>query len=290
MGVFLGLCNAQLGFTLLRHVLAQAVGQLLGRVGAGGFDVSGIFGEHHEICQFRVLASVETVEVLLYEGAGHFPGAVGTEVHEQHGVAVIDDALGLAIGPDVGRLHEFVVLATLIGLFQCRHRVVADELGFAQGHGVIGRFHAIPAVVPVHGKIPANDGGYPANAQAFHFRGGFFQRRAGTAWWHVTAIQEGMDVNFFGATGCSQLSGRQNMIFMAVDAARRQQAHQVYGLVIGNSLVDGVAKGLILLEIAIFEIFVDARQALIHHAAGAEIHMAHFGVTHLALGQANKHP
>src|SRR5690554_7983908 len=45
VGVLLGFGNAQLGFALAGHVFAKAVGQLLGRIGAGGFDVCGVFGE-----------------------------------------------------------------------------------------------------------------------------------------------------------------------------------------------------------------------------------------------------
>src|SRR5690554_6821772 len=39
VGVLLGFGNAQLGLALAGHVFAKAVGQLLGRIGAGGFDV-----------------------------------------------------------------------------------------------------------------------------------------------------------------------------------------------------------------------------------------------------------
>ena len=98
-----------------------------------------------------------------------------------------------------------------------------------------------------------------------------------------------MDIDFLGATGCGQFRCCQHMVFVAVNAARRQQAHDVNGLAIGYGFIDGVAQGFVALELAVFEVFVDTGQALVHHPAGAEVHVAYFRVTHLALRQAYKH-
>ena len=61
----------------------------------------------------------------------------------------------------------------------------------------------------------------------------------------------------------------------------------MYGGVLSDGFVDGGAEHGILLQFTVFDGFVDAGKALIHHTAGAEVHVPHFGVAHLAIGQAN---
>ena len=87
---------------------------------------------------------------------------------------------------------------------------------------------------------------------------------------------------------CHANHGEQ-VVLMAVHAAGRQQAEQVQGTARRRSGQTGFAQGRIGLETAIQDVFVDPGQLLIHHAAGAEIHMPDFGVAHLPFGQADLH-
>ena len=118
MGVFLRFSNAELGLALIGHIFAETVGQLLRGVGAGCFDIRRVLGQRHEIRQFGVLLALETVEILLHEGAGHFPGAVGPEIHEQNRVAVVNGAFRLPRCVNTSGHHEFVILAALVGLLK----------------------------------------------------------------------------------------------------------------------------------------------------------------------------
>ena len=80
------------------------------------------------------------------------------------------------------------------------------------------------------------------------------------------------------------------MILMAVNAAIRQQAHDVYSLARCDSFIDCRANGRVFEKLAITDRLSDASEILIHHAACAEVHVAHFGVAHLAIRQADIHP
>ena len=87
---------------------------------------------------------------------------------------------------------------------------------------------------------------------------------------------------FFGG----QAQHREDMVFVAVHAARRNQAKHVQGGVRG--LVDRIAgrdKFRVVEKASIRDRRVDPGQILIHHPAGAQIHMPDFGVAHLAFRQ-----
>ncbi len=98
-----------------------------------------------------------------------------------------------------------------------------------------------------------------------------------------------MDIDFLrAALGC-HFSGRQYVVFMAVNAAGGKQAHQVHSTVAADGFINGGAKYGIFRKTTFFYIFVDACQALINHPASAQVHVPNLGITHLSLGQADKH-
>jgi hypothetical protein len=57
----------------------------------------------------------------------------------------------------------------------------------------------------------------------------------------------------------------------------------------GNGFVNRGANGRVLEELAIADRFGDAGEVLIHHSSGAQVHVADFGVAHLAVRQADVH-
>ena len=82
------------------------------RVGTGGVDVGGVFGQHDEIGQLRFLGAHEAGEIGIDEATSDFTGTVGTEVHEDHGIAVVE---GGGFGTHYAGLDELVVFTALIG-------------------------------------------------------------------------------------------------------------------------------------------------------------------------------
>ena len=85
----------------------------------------------------------------------------------------------------------------------------------------------------------------------------------------------------------SSLRQRRHVILMRMHAARRQQAHQMRGAAALLELGDEVGERLVLGQRAVRDRHIDARQILHHDAAGADIHVADFGIAHLAAGQAD---
>ena len=58
-------------------------------------------------------------------------------------------------------------------------------------------------------------------------------------------------------------------------------------LAVGDGLVHGTSQRRIIEERTVLDRLVDAGEALVHHPAGAQVHMAHFGIAHLSVRQAN---
>jgi hypothetical protein len=75
---------------------------------------------------------------------------------------------------------------------------------------------------------------------------------------------------------------------MAVHAAGRKQAHHVQRAVVLDRLLAGVDQLRVVEEAAAVDRGVDPGQLLVHHPAGADVHVADLGVAHLAVGQADE--
>ena len=83
--------------------------------------------------------------------------------------------------------------------------------------------------VPVHGVVPAADGGDQAHAQLAHFGGQLFDVIQAGGRGHVAAIQKAVDIDFFQLLPLAQLQQGVQMGDMAVHTAIGYQAHQVEG-------------------------------------------------------------
>ena len=88
------------------------------------------------------------------------------------------------------------------------------------------------------------------------------------------------------AGGLGRADQRMNVVFMTVNAAVGQQAHDVQRRVLG--LGDRRAQHRVGGETAVLDVAVDAADVLLHHAAGADVQMADFRVAELAGGQADE--
>ena len=173
MRVLLGFGDAQLSLVVLRHPLAEGIGQGRRRVCAGDFDVGGIFGQHHEV-EFDLFLTGKTVEIGVDEGTGDFTGAVSTEVHENQRIAVFHRGIGLACGTDHGRLHELIIFIASVSGLQTGNGGIGLELALRQGHQIICLLNAVPVIVAVHGVVAANNGSHAAFTESGKF---FFKFR-----------------------------------------------------------------------------------------------------------------
>ena len=98
-----------------------------------------------------------------------------------------------------------------------------------------------------------------------------------------------MQVDLLGAALGRQLGHGDQMILVAVHATVGKQAEDVHRLTRTYGLVDGGTDGRIGEELAVADRLGHPGEVLVHHAAGAEIHVADLGVAHLPVRQADIH-
>jgi hypothetical protein len=113
------------------------------------------------------------------------------------------------------------------------------------------------------------------------------QTRFGRARWRVAAVEEGMHRDVGHAFAARELDHREQVFLMAVHAARRQQAEQVQGAAGSLRRLAGGDQFGIGVEAAVLDRGVHAREVLVDDAAGADVHVADFGIAHLAVRQAD---
>ena len=225
MGIFLGLGEAKLAQAGAGHDLADGVRERRPRhqggeqTGQGDAVIAHAAGAGHG----NPAAALEAVEGGLEQGAEELAHAVGAEVGHQHRVPVAH----AAIAADHARRHELVAFAGGVGLVDGR-RQVGGALAVALGDGLIGARHPLPALVPIHGEVaPAHRGELEPGPARY-----LVQQRlgeaAGALGRSVAAVEEGVETDRHAGLG--QVSGeRRDVPLMGVDAARRDQAHEVAG-------------------------------------------------------------
>ena len=149
----------------------------------------------------------------------------------------------------------------------------------------VGPFDTLPVIITVHGVIAPGDGGHPAATQFREQGPGPLQGGAGAAWRGVTTVEECVQVDSLRASQAGQAQRRENLFFVTVHAAGRQQAEDVNSAACGHRLVDSVTVGRVAIKAAVLDGLVDTGDVLVDHPARTQAHVTHFGVAHLALGQ-----
>ena len=102
----------------------------------------------------------------------------------------------------------------------------------------------------------------------------------------VTAIEKGMDKYLAQSSARCQFQHGVDMIFMAMHPAGRQQPHDMQRSVMLLDMFNSLHERRIAVKAPVLNGCIYPRELLIHHAACADIEMANFRVTHLALRKA----
>ena len=161
MGVLLRFGDAQLGQAQAADILAKNIGEFFAGVRHGDVGHGGVVLRHTHVDHGNEPPlALHVLEILVHEAAGDLSGPVGAEVVENDGVACLDLA---PLGAD-HRLHELVGDPCVIGLLHGLGGVLLEG-ALAVGDGVVGPLHPVPALIPVHGVVPAHDRGDLAHAQ-----------------------------------------------------------------------------------------------------------------------------
>ena len=98
-----------------------------------------------------------------------------------------------------------------------------------------------------------------------------------------------MQVDLLGAALGRQLGHGHQMILVAVHATVGKQAEDVHRLAGTYGLVDRSADGRVGEEFAVADRLCHPGEVLIHHAPGAQVHVADLGVAHLPVRQTDIH-
>ena len=155
------------------------------------------------------------------------------------------------------------------------------------GDGFISLDHAFPTVVAVHSVVTSADGCNAASADFLALCFEFFEERLCALGRYITAIEEGMYIDFLDVVLLRHFEQRIEMVLMAVYAARRNEAHKVQGTALFLHAVYDFQQGFVLEEVAVLDVAGDAGQLLIDDAAGTDVGVTNFGVAHLTIRQAD---
>ena len=246
-----------MGFALFGQPFPEYVFQLFRRKGAAGVYVGGIFGQHHKVGYCRDFFPFKTGKIFVGEAAGKLTCAVCPEIHKDQGVAVIDgNRFALWIKNYAGG-DKLIVFIPLVGSRQGVQGICVLVLCFAANRKIVGGFYPLPTLIPVHGVVTAADRSYLAVATFAEFILYPVQRALCAARRRIPAVEKGMQIDLVGASCPGQLYHGDNMVFMAVDAARRQQAKNMHRFILFHGQVNRAAQGWVLLEFLIFYGFGD---------------------------------
>ena len=280
MGVLLGLGDAQLVLAGSCQKLAQRVAQILGgeQHGMETVQLGRVFAHAQSGGEAGAPLALEAREIGIEEGRHELAHPVGAEIGHQQPVAVAH----AVIAADRRGLDELIALAALIA-GQHRRIGARGPLACCFDQSLIGQRQSLPALVAVHGVIASAHGGDRDAGRLGGESGKKFPRALRRG---IAPVEEGVDQDLDPGGG-QQARQRRHMGLMGMDAAGREQAHQMAATSRGLQLGDEVEQSGVAGELAGADGGVDARQLLHHHPAGADVHMADLGIAHLALGQAH---
>ena len=244
------------------------------------FEAVVVTGHGHVMQRHGVHAVIG--EFFLGKRHGDLTATVGAEVEAHHRVIGLDAALGGVAYH--GRLNEFIGNACSVALG--KHLIGGVGHGAGSVHQQVPGFgHAFPALVAVHGKV--------ATDHRYHLGGGAFQvglqighERASGLGIGVTPIGKGVDADFAHASGLCNVYQGFEVVLVRVHATGTQKAHQVQASAALNGVLHRRLQHRVGCKFSALYSAVDAQQVLVHHAACAYVHVSHFGVAHLAFGQA----
>ena len=280
--VLLGFGDAQLRQAGIGKHFAEGVSQVIRRERHRCRQLGVILGQADEARQRRATRS-EAVERRQYEGRGQLARTIGTEIHEHHRVAI---AHRLSAINDRGG-DELVVLATRIRRLQrgnaARRMLFAARLD----HRVPRTLHAVPALVAIHRVIAATHRCDACVAQLLAARLQGQQAGFGRLRWRVATVQERMHRHTCHPRALGQFQHREDVRFMAVHAAGREQAHHVQGAAARIHRRARRIQFAVVEEAGVLDRRVHAGQVLVNDAAGTQVHVPDFGIAHLPVRQAH---
>ena len=282
MGVFLRLGDAQLALAGLGDRLAQGVADQLFVEKDVHAGEGGVVRREAAVVERNGVHSLFR-HVLLRQHGGQLTGAVVAEIVEDDGVAFLDLGEGRAVLGDHDRLDELVGHVGVVGRLDAVDGGL-ESRALALDEQVVGLLDAGPALVAVH-RVEAAAHGSDLARGLGHLLLELLEEALAAARVGVAAVHEGVDIDLFQAVLLGDTEELIDMLQGGVHAAGGGEAHQVELLagvldVVVNRLDLGIVE-----EFVVADRHVDLDEVLVHHAAGAEVHVTDLGVAHLPVRQ-----
>ena len=283
MGVFFRFRNTKLPQPLFGNIFAEGIFQALGRERHKHVFDFRVVLRHADIANVKSLA-LKAAEIRVDYGAGQLPCPVGTEIEENHRVAVPNFRAMFA----AERQNKFIGDSLGVAVFDpCGG--VAFKGHFTPNNGVVMQLHALPALVPVHAVVAPADGGnfsYPRLCELPLQRLDISLSACGR---NVPAVHKAVNVNFFKSVAFCHVDKGEKVLNVAVNAAVGQKPHKMQSAAALLGVLHGGNEGGIFEKFTIVNGLCDARQRLIDNSARADIGMPHLGISHLPLRQTHVH-
>lgn len=143
-------------------------------------------------------------------------------------------------------------------------------------------------MVAVHGPVAAHEAHeFARRVRLGHFGEHVLHESFAALGIGVAAVEEAVDVDLFKARALGKAQERVHVAVEAVHAAVGEKPHDVQGAALFLTVGDeGLHLG-VFGDRAVGDGAVDLDEVLIEDAARADVEVAHFGIAHLAFGQAH---
>ena len=231
---------------------------------------------------------LKSVKILKDVRTADLSCAIRTEVIEDDGILRLNGGRGFSVRQNDGRHYELVRYASIIALLH-RFRSAACSQSLAISQRRIRLFHALKAIITIHGIVTAHDRRDPADAQLLQLCVDLLHIPLSARGRNVAAVHKAVNKDLCEPVILCELDERIEMRQMAMHAAIRTQSHEVQRRIMLLAVLDCSKERGILKELAVVNRFRDAGKLLIHDAPGADVQMPHLGIPHLPRGQAHIH-
>ena len=214
---------------------------------------------------------------------------VGAEIVEDRAVTVLHAGIALDNKRDDELIrHALRLLARIgIGSEHAVNRRLCHGLCLGVCNRLVGKLLALPAVIAIHRIVAAADCRNLADTdlrRLFLHCLKIFRRTLGR---HVASVEECVNPNLGQTLTLGKLKHAEEMVVMAVHAARRDQSHDVQCTAALLYTVYNREQCLVLEEITVLDVACDARELLIDNATRADIRVPDLGVAHLPVRQSD---
>ena len=192
---------------------------------------------------------------------------------------------GGPVAPNRRRRCEFVCDPLPVAGFERRRRRVGKRLALAPREQVVRLFDPFPSLVPVHGVVAPCDRCNPPRPDFLRLFLEIAHIPEAAVRIGVPPVRKSMDAHPVAGQSlpCGQAQQGVQMMQGRMHAPVRKQPHEMQSGPPFDSMARCSQQGLVLEKIAVLDGLVDARNFLVDYASRPKIHMAHFGVSHLAV-------